>query len=83
MGMVALTMRVMPESPDIDLDRIKREIKNIVDVKDIKEVPIAFGLKILEVLLVFDDKEGFGDIEEKIRNIKGVSSVEGGNVTLL
>ena len=84
MGQVALTLKVMPESPDMDLQELKERIKEAVDVKQIVEKPVGFGLVMLEVLLVFDDKAGAGsDFEEKIRGIEGVGSVESGDITLI
>ncbi len=83
MGLVAVTFKIMPENPDEDLNRIKNEVNAAGNVKQIREVPIAFGIKLLEVLLVFEDKEGIGSIEQKLRSIKGVASVESGDVTLL
>lgn len=83
MGQVAMTLRIMPESTDVDLEVLKLNIREIGDVKQIVENPVAFGLVMLEVLLVFDDKVGAGDIEEKIRNLEGVGSVEAGDVTLI
>jgi len=83
MGLVAVTFKVMPENQDVDLNRVKTDIKSRLNVREIKEIPIAFGIKLLEVLLVFDDKEGIGSVEEKLKNIEGVASVESGDVTLL
>ncbi|MBI4167514.1 MAG: elongation factor 1-beta [Candidatus Aenigmarchaeota archaeon] len=83
MGQVALTLRVMPESTDIDLEELKEKIKSAADVKQIVEKPVAFGLVMLEVLLIFDDKVGASDAEERIREIEGVGSVEAGDVTLI
>jgi elongation factor 1-beta len=83
MGLVAATFKLMPESVETDMEAIKKEIASKMQTKELKEVPIAFGLKLLEVLLVFEDKEGLGSVEEKLRTIKGVASVESGDVTLL
>lgn len=85
MGQVALTMKVMLESPDVDIDDVKEKIRGALDTKEIREIPLAFGLKMLEVLLVFDDRQGANTdaIEEKLRSIEGVSSVEAGDVTLI
>ncbi|HLC77414.1 MAG TPA: elongation factor 1-beta [archaeon] len=83
MGQVAMTLRIMPESTDVDLNDLKRRINDAADVKQIVENPVAFGLVMLEVLLVFDDKVGAGDIEEKIRALEGIGSVEAGDVTLI
>ncbi|KHO47678.1 MAG: elongation factor EF-1 beta subunit [archaeon GW2011_AR5] len=83
MGQVALTLKVMPESPDVDLQALKERIAEAVDVKQIVDKPVGFGLVMLEVLLVFDDKIGAGDFEEKVRGIEGVGSVEAGDITLI
>ena len=88
MGQVAVTIKVMPESPETDLDKIKSQIKKAVsgktEIKNIKETAIAFGLKQLEILLLMPDQSGGTDeIEDKIRKIKGVSSVECGDITLI
>ncbi|MBS3051458.1 MAG: elongation factor 1-beta [Candidatus Aenigmarchaeota archaeon] len=83
MGQVALTLNVMPESTDVDIRGLKEKIKAVADVKQIVEKPVAFGLIMLEVLLVFDDKKGASDFEEKIRGIDGVGTVESGDITLI
>lgn len=82
MGNVAAEFRIMPESPDVDLEKVKAEISKIMKVQDFKIEPIAFGLKSLNILIVVPDKE-MGDIEGKIRKVKGVSEVEAGSATLL
>lgn len=83
MGQVALTFNIMPESADANLAELKSRINAAGHVKQIVEKPIGFGLVMLEVLLVFDDKIGASDVEEKIRSIEGVGSVEAGDVTLI
>jgi len=85
MGMVALTMRVMLDGPKVDIEGVKSKIRAKMDVKEMKEVPVAFGLKSLEILLTFDDKKGadIERIESDIRGIKGVASVESGDITLI
>lgn len=84
MGQVAITLKVMPESPEVDIGRLKEEIRNSVDVKEIKEEPIGFGLVALKVLIVLQDSTGGTDmIEKSISEISGVASVDTEDVTLL
>lgn len=83
MGLVAATFKIMPENMEIDMEKMKASIQAKVQAKQIKEIPIAFGLKLIEVLIVFDDKEGIGSVEEKLKSVPGVASVESGDVTLL
>ena len=84
MGQVAITLKVMPESPEVDIGRLKEEIRNSVDVKEIREEPIGFGLVALKVLIVLQDSTGGTDmIEKSISEISGVASVDTEDVTLL
>lgn len=87
MADVAITFRVMPISRDTNLEYIKSEIKKIripsVEVKQIIEKPIAFGLKSLEVLIILPDYLGPSRIEESIKRIHGVESIETVSVTLI
>jgi len=81
MGDVAIRFRVMPEGADADMAKIKAELKHL-GARDIQERPVAFGIKFLDVLFVMPDEEG-QSVEEKIRAIEGVGSVETESITLL
>jgi translation elongation factor aEF-1 beta len=83
MGMVGITLHVMPESTEINIKDLKKQIEGIKHVREVTEKPIGFGLVKLDVLLVFDDKAGAGDSEDKIKSLHGVGSVESGDVTLI
>jgi len=89
MGDVAMIYRMMPESPEVDLERVKNDIKaaaesvgaelNRADVK-----PVAFGLKALETVIIMDDKSGkSGELEEKLNAIEGVQGVELTDMSLI
>lgn len=82
MGSVAVTFKIMPESPDTDLEKIKKDISKKIEIKDSKVEPVAFGLKVLRVLVVVPDKS-IENIENDIRNVSGVSEVEVESSTLL
>jgi len=83
MGTVAISIKVTPESPEVDIDNIKKKILSDMIVKDLKIEPIAFGLKAIKILIVKNDTGGTDDVEEKLRGIAGVGSVEVESVTLL
>lgn len=84
MGNVAITLKVMPASPDVDIAEIKSGIQNMVEAQEIREEPIGFGLTALKVLIVVPDSSGGTDeIEKKIASVAGVASVETEDVTLL
>jgi len=82
MGNVAISLKIMPDSPETDIEKIKEEISKRLKVQDSKIEPIAFGLKALKILIIVPDKET-GDIENKIKEVKGVSDVETESVTLV
>jgi len=88
MGEVAVVYQIMPESPEVDLEKLKQEIERSIPkrarLNNIIEKPIAFGLKALEVQIILNDREGGADeIEEQLGNIDHVQSVETIQVGLL
>lgn len=88
MGKVAMTYRMMPESTEYDFDRLAPAIRTKLpegsELRDSKVVPIAFGLKSCEVMIVATDAEGVADkVEEALSSIDGIQSVEAIETTLL
>ena len=83
MGDVAISLKVLPSSAEVDLGKIKAELQ-AMGAKEVREKDIAFGLKMIEVLFVIPDEEGAAPgLEEKIQKIEGVGSVETEGVTLI
>ncbi|MDR2855552.1 MAG: elongation factor 1-beta [Methanomicrobiales archaeon] len=78
MGDVALFIRVMPESPEVDREGIKAAIKDKVpSLQEIREEPIGFGLVALKVVVVVPDAEGQTDaVEAALNDIPGVERAE-------
>jgi len=89
MGDAAVRMRLMPESTDIDLAKLKEAVKAAVPgfarLHAIEEKPIAFGLKALIVVTIMNDKGGHSpdEIEKAFAGLSGVESVEVEEVGLL
>jgi elongation factor 1-beta len=83
MANVVVTLKIMPNSPEINLERLekkaKEEIIKFCDSKEFKtEIqPIAFGLKALLIYFVMEEDIGSTEVLEKtISQIQGVESVE-------
>ena len=78
MGDVALIIKVMPESPDVDREELKKAIRaKMPRVQDIQEEPIGFGLVALKVVAVVPDAEGQTDAaEEALNGIAGIERAE-------
>ncbi len=83
MAQVIITLKIMPESPEIDLNNIIEQAKEKIvgyagegEVKVVEE-PIAFGLKAINITLVADESKGSTDeLEKNISDIQGVNSCE-------
>ena len=81
MAVAALKIRVMPDSPDADIEKIKADcekaIKEInVLIHSVDIVDIAFGLKAIIFTLVWPEDKEQEIIEEKLRKIENVQSAE-------
>jgi len=83
MAQAIITLKIMPSSPDIDLDDMEVKIKRYIvqfagegEMKTEKQ-PIAFGLNALQIIFVMDEQIGSTEgLEKNIENMEGISSVE-------
>lgn len=75
MGDVGVTMKIMPESVETDMEKVKAEISKRIEIKDSKIEAIAFGLKALKILVVIPDK-GVDQLKDDIAKIEGIADVE-------
>jgi elongation factor 1-beta len=84
MGSVAVIVRIMPESPDVDLEKLKASLKKkLPGIRDIREEPIGFGLRALKLAAVVNDAGGETDaIEQSLGEVAGVERAEVIEVTL-
>ena len=61
MGEVVATLKIMPESPDVDLEALKAAIQAAMPAEaefhKIEEEPIAFGLVALNLIFIIEDGE--------------------------
>lgn len=84
MAKAVVTIKIMPESPDVDLQTIESAVSEKIDAftkepgeKRFSLEPIAFGLKALKVMFVMDESIGSTDeLEQDLGTIEGVHSVE-------
>lgn len=80
MGEVALKYRLMPESPDSDIDAIIAAIPGILPkdgnlgAHDIQ--PFAFGLKAIIIAILGIDRDGFAtEVEKGLNGLDGIQTV--------
>ena len=83
MAKVVVTIKIMPEGPEVDLNKIEDKIKGIIfsfsknkETKTEIEV-IGFGLKALKIMFVMDEDKGSPDpVTEDVVKLAGVNSAE-------
>ncbi|MEM3421536.1 MAG: elongation factor 1-beta [Candidatus Hadarchaeum sp.] len=84
MAEVAVTLRVMPDSADVDLSQLEASVRARVKVHSISREPIAFGLTALRVVAVIEDAAGGTEpLENEILSIPGVGNVQVTSITRL
>jgi elongation factor 1-beta len=88
MGKVAAVYNMVPESPEASVEDIVKAIPGKVPegvgINNVVVKPFAFGLKIIEVTCIMDDAAGIIErLEESLRSIPQVQSVENTTVTLI
>lgn len=86
MANVVITLKVMPSSPEVDLEVLKKEvekkIRSFAELSSDEEVritvePVAFGLKALIILFVMNEMKGSTEpLEKEISGLDNVNSVE-------
>lgn len=85
MGKVAAKLKVMPQSPEIDLDnlqeRLEQSLPEGAKINGFERDDVAFGLvALLPTVIVPDDAGGTEAVEESFSSVDDVESVEVENV---
>ncbi|MDS0294708.1 elongation factor 1-beta [Halogeometricum luteum] len=85
MGKVAAKMKVMPDSPEMDLDELQERLEDSLPegakINGFERDDVAFGLvALLPTVIVPDDAGGTEAVEEAFTGVEGVESVSVENV---
>ena len=81
MGTAGIKFKVMPESPDVDLDDIEQKVKSKIEQgggrnRQYEKQPIAFGLKALIAFFEWGEDQELEPLQEELQTLEGVKSVE-------
>lgn len=82
MGDLVAVFKIMPASPETDLDEIEDKVRSVVPsdvtVEQVNTEPVAFGLEAVMVTLSMADSEEISadDMENDFAKIDNVESVE-------
>ena len=80
MATVVIIVKLLPDSPDANLDEMKEKAKSLLEKEGAKNIsfeerPIAFGLKALMVKTDMPEEKGTDLVESLLSSIEHVSSV--------
>jgi elongation factor 1-beta len=81
MAMVAVKIKIMPDSPSANTKKIGDEAKKIIESSlgkncTITEEPIAFGLKAVIAFFAWPEDDEIETLENKLKKIKNINSVQ-------
>jgi elongation factor 1-beta len=81
MGFTAVQMKLMPNSPEANLQAIEKKAEEIINsmhktAVKVEEEPIAFGLKAIILSFAWNDEIDTEKLEAELAKIENVSSVE-------
>ena len=82
MASVIVTFKVVMESPEVDIESVKDKVVSTIeehgcDVGKIEIEEVAYGIKAIKLIFIMDEKKGSTDaLEEKVKELEGVSSLE-------
>ena len=81
MADVIITFKIMPEDLEVDLKRVEKEVGDLLSkyakVGKIEVEDVAFGLKCIKFIVIYDESKGDTEfLEDNLRNVDGVNSVE-------
>ena len=79
MARAIVTIRLMPESTDSNLKKIEQDAKELIEKNGgefgrCTDVPIAFGLRALDISIIIDENLGSEVFENALSGIESVAS---------
>ena len=81
MGTALIKIKLMPTSPEVNLEELKTKAEKIIAANkgkkpSFEEQPIAFGLKALITGFALDEEDPLDPIEKELGDLEVVNSAE-------
>ncbi len=81
MGITGIKIKIMPTSPEVELEEIKEKSKALIEQKGGKnckfeEEAIAFGLKAIIAFFEWPEEQELEELEEVLKKVKNVKSIQ-------
>lgn len=80
-GISGVKIKIMPVSPEVNLNNIEEEAKRIIENngginREYIQEPIAFGLKAIIAFFQWPEEKELEKVEEELGKIKNVQSIQ-------
>jgi translation elongation factor aEF-1 beta len=81
MGIAAVKIKILPVSPETDLEKLQKKLASVVEKSggkncNFEEEPIAFGLKALIAFFAWPEELELETLENSLNSIEEVSSIQ-------
>lgn len=81
MGIMGIQIKIMPISPEVNLEEIKAKAKQIVESqggknREYTEEPVAFGLKAIIAFFEYPEEKPLEELEAQFQKIENVNSIQ-------
>ena len=81
MGIAAVKIRILPTSPEVDLEKLKKTVKILIEKIggkncSFEEEPSAFGLKAIIAFFAWPEEIELENLENQINKVEDVSSLQ-------
>jgi elongation factor 1-beta len=81
MGIAGIKIKIMPTSPEVNIEKLKQEIRELVEReggrnRDYEIEPIAFGLKAIIAFFEWPEEKELENLEEHLNNLENVNSIQ-------
>ena len=78
-GITAVIVKILPDSPDANLDKIEKAAKQVLEKEGAKNISfteeeIAFGVKAIKIKFAWPEEKSTDIIDNSLAKIKNVSS---------
>jgi len=85
MGKVLVIYNIKPESPDTDIEAVQEEVKKVEFFDKLEVKPFMFGMSLISASFIIPDQTegGTDSVEEKLKGVPGVQSIEQAAFTLV
>ncbi len=86
MAKVVITIKVLPDSPERNLDELRKKVEEKIiseGGKLYKEhiEPIAFGINAIVISFIMDESKGTESVENSIKSVEGTGDVHISDMT--